>query len=261
MHSQFEHINSFFDKIYIITIARATERHEKIDLHLQGLNFEFFFGVDRRDLDIIQLNGQNIYNSNLAKKHHVWNQPMSTGQIACSWSHKKIYELQVLNQYKRVLILEDDVIINQVGIDLFAQIIQELPSTWELLYFDYHKRTDHNLTAKYRKVVSLFQHYLGQNNWTPHMIKHLYAEPFSQHLKKAGFHEYTSAYAITLSAAEKLLKLQTPISFIADNLLGYAITNQMIEAYLTMPRLFEQESQQEGGNTYSYVADENDQSV
>lgn len=88
------------------------------------------------------------------------------------------------------------------------------------------------------------------------MIKHLYAKPFSTHLKKAGYHEYTSAYALTLTAAQTLLKLQTPISFIADNLLGYAITNQLVKGYLTVPRLFEQESQQEGGNTFSYVSDE-----
>jgi glycosyl transferase, family 25 len=261
MHHQFEHINAYFDKIFIITIARATERHEKINLHLQGLNYEFFYGVDRKNLDIDQLITQDVYNKNLAQKHHIWNQPMGMGQIACSWSHKKVYELQIKHQYQRVLILEDDVIINQVGIDLFPKINEELPPSWELLYFDYHKRTENNLTARYRKFISLLQHYTGRNNWTPHMIRHLYAQPFSPHLKKAGFHEYTSAYAITLSAAETLLQLQTPISFIADNLLGYAITNQMLEAYLTIPRLFEQESQQEGGNTYSYVADDGEKSA
>ncbi|HEX4957467.1 MAG TPA: glycosyltransferase family 25 protein [Lacibacter sp.] len=256
MHSQFEHINTYFDKIYVITIARATERHEKIKIHLDGLNYEFLNGVDKQDLIEEELIRSAIYNKEKARKHHIWNQPMGMGQIACSWSHKKVYELQLQHQYQRVLILEDDVIINQVGIDLFPNIISELPATWELLYFDYHKRTENNINARYRKLVSLLQHYAGRNNWTPHMIKHLYAVPFSQHLKKAGFHEYTSAYAITLSAAEKLLQLQTPISFIADNLLGYAITNQLLEAYLTTPRLFEQESQQEGGNTYSYVADD-----
>jgi glycosyl transferase, family 25 len=258
MHHQFEHINAFFDKIYIITIARATERHEKIELHLQGLNYEFLYGVDRKDLDEQQLISQQIYNREKAKRHHLWNQPMSLGQIACSWSHKKVYELQIKHQYKRVLVLEDDVIINQVAIDLFPKIIHELPENWELVYFDYHKRTENNFSARYRKFISLLQHYAGNNNWTPHMISNLYAEPFSAHLKKAGYHEYTSAYALTLSAAEKLLQLQTPISFIADNLLGYAITNQIINGYLTVPRMFEQESQMEGGNTYSYVADEND---
>jgi glycosyl transferase, family 25 len=256
MHHQFEYINSFFDKIYIITIERAVERHEKIKIHLEGLNYEFLTGVDKQDLDETTLIANITYDKQKAKKHHLWNQPMSMGQIACSWSHKKVYQLQVKHQYKRVLVLEDDVIINQVGIDLFPQMIQELPASWELLYFDYHKRTENNFSSRYRKFISLFQHYTGRNNWTPHMIKHLYATPFSPHLKKAGYHEYTSAYAITLSAAEKLLNLQTPISFIADNLLGYAITNQLVEGYLSVPRLFEQESQQVGGNTYSYVSED-----
>ena len=256
MNNQFEHINAFFDKIFIITIARATERHEKINIHLQGLNFEFLYGVDRLDLNEQQLIADGIYNKQMAQKHHLWNEPMLSGQIACSWSHKKVYEQQVKHGYKRVLVLEDDVIIHQVGIDLFPLMIEELPNDWELLYFDYHKRTENNNAAKYRKLIYRIQHFLGRNNWTPHMISHLYAEPFSTHLKKAGYHEFTSAYAITLNAAQKLLKLQTPISFIADNLLGYAITNQHINGYLTIPRLFEQESQQEGGNTFSYVSDE-----
>lgn len=256
MTNQFEHINAFFDKIYIITIERAQERHEKIKLHLQGLNYEFLLGVDRKKLSEVQLIKDGVYNRQLAQKHHLWNQPMLSGQIACSWSHKKVYELQVAHQYKRVLVLEDDVIIHQVGIDLFPKMIEELPADWELLYFDYHKRTENDTAAKYRKAIYRIQHFFGRNNWTPHMIKHLYAEPFSTHLKRAGYHEYTSAYALTLSAAQTLLQLQTPISFIADNLLGYAITNQLIKGYLTVPRLFEQESQQEGGNTFSYVSDE-----
>jgi glycosyl transferase, family 25 len=258
MNNQFEHINAFFDKIFIITIHRATERHEKINMHLQGLDFEFLYGVDRNDLNEKQLINDGIYNDTMARKHHLWNQPMISGQIACSWSHKKVYELQVLHGYRRVLVLEDDVVIQQVGIDLFPEMLKELPADWELLYFDYHKRTDNDNGARFRKFIYHIQHLFGRNNWTPHMINHLYAEPFSTHLKKAGYHEYTSAYAITLSAAQKLLQLQTPISFIADNLLGYAITNQMVKAYISIPKLFEQESQQPGGNIYSYVTDSYD---
>lgn len=255
MIHQFEHINQYFDKIYIISIARAVERHEKIKLHLQGLNYELFFGIDKNNLQEKSLIEQDIYNKEQSKKHHLWNQPMFLGQIACAWSHKKIYELQIQNGYQKVLILEDDVIINQVGVDLFPKIINELPANWELVYFDYHKRTKNNFRSKYRTAVYMLQHYIGKLNWSTSMIKHLYAKPFSEHLKIAGYHEYTSAYAITLSAAQKLLKLQTPITFVADNLLGYAITNKIIAAFLAVPKLFEQESQQLGGNTYSYVTD------
>lgn len=258
MHNQFEHINSFFDKIYIISIARATERHEKIELHLQGLNYELLFGIDKNDLNESLLIEQHIYDKDQSKKHHLWNQPMLLGQIACSWSHKKVYELQIKNGYQKVLVLEDDVIINQVGVDLFPKIIQELPPNWDLVYFDYHKRTESNFLSKYRTVVYMLQHYIGKLNWTAGMIKQLYAKPYSEHVRIAGYHEYTSAYAITLSTAQKLLKLQTPISFVADNLLGYAITNKFLTAYLTVPKLFEQESQQLGGNTFSYVTDSYD---
>ncbi|MFM9909499.1 MAG: glycosyltransferase family 25 protein [Chitinophagaceae bacterium] len=255
MVNQFEHINAYFDKIYIITISRAVERHEKIKIHLQGLNYELVFGVDKRNLNQSDLINKGVYNETAARKHHLKNQQMQMGQIACAWSHKNIYEQQIKKGLKKVLILEDDVIIHQVGIDLFPVIVHELPADWELIYFDYHKRTEGNFKSRYKKFLYLLQHFVGLNNWTPKMIRALYARPFSEHLKKAGYHEYTSAYAITLSAAEKLLQLQTPISFIADNLLGYAITNKMINAFISIPKLFEQESQQQGGNTYSYVTD------
>jgi glycosyl transferase family 25 len=255
MSNPFELINTYFDKIFIITLTRATERHEKITHQLKGLNFEFLFGVDGKDLIEEQLISEGAYSKQLAKKHHLWNQPMIMGQIACSWSHKKIYELQCRESYQKVLILEDDVVLNSSGIKLFSNMINELPPSWELLYMDYHKRTDDNLLSRYRKTVFMIQHLTGRTNWTPAMIRNLYARPYSEHLKKAGYHEYTSAYAITLSAAQKLLRLQTPISFIADNLLGYAISNNQIEAYLSLPKLFEQESQQQGGNNYSYVTD------
>lgn len=258
MQNLFEYINCFFDKIFIITIPRATERHQKINEHLKGLRYEFLYGVDGKELNQEKLIADGVYSRKLAQQHHLWNQPMINGQIACSWSHKKVYELQVKEGYERVLILEDDVVANKTGLDLFSKMTEELPAGWELLYLDYHKRTDNNLLSRYRKAVYMIQHLSGRNNWTPSMIRNLYALPFSPHLKKAGYHEYTSAYALTLSAAKKLQRLQTPISFIADNLLGYAVTNRIVEGYLCVPKLFEQESQQLGGNNYSYVTDSYD---
>ncbi len=125
MRNQFEYINQYFDKIFVISIARAVERHEKIKLHLQGLNYELLIGIDKNDLEEKVLVEQHVYDKEKGRKHHLWNQPMILGQIACSLSHKKVYELQVQYGYKKVLILEDDVIVNQVGVDLFPQIIKE----------------------------------------------------------------------------------------------------------------------------------------
>jgi hypothetical protein len=51
----FEPLNQYFDKIYVLTLERAIDRQEEIKLSLQGLNYNFFFGVDKKELDIATL--------------------------------------------------------------------------------------------------------------------------------------------------------------------------------------------------------------
>jgi GR25 family glycosyltransferase involved in LPS biosynthesis len=82
----------------------------------------------------------------------------------------------------------------------------------------------------------------------------LYARKFSEHLFLAGYHDFTSAYAITESAAKKLINLQTPVAFVADNLLAHACSNLLINGLVSSPKVFLQESQLQDKKTReSYV--------
>ena len=63
-------LNSFFDKVYVITLRRATDRHEHIRKELDGLQYEFFLGKDKREFSIPVLEQQGIYNETLARKRH-----------------------------------------------------------------------------------------------------------------------------------------------------------------------------------------------
>jgi GR25 family glycosyltransferase involved in LPS biosynthesis len=69
---------------------------------------------------------------------------MKLGEVACSMGHKAIYEDAVNNGYSKILILEDDVSINQEGIVLFNQIVNQLPINWDIIYFDYFKNEEKN---------------------------------------------------------------------------------------------------------------------
>ena len=82
---------------------------------------------------------------------------------------------------------------------------------------------------------------LGLMAWDPTMVKNLLPRKYSTHLKKAGFHDCTHAYAITLSAADKLLAAQTPIVYRADDLLSSTIMKGEINAFVTEPKYFDQE--------------------
>ena len=88
------------------------------------------------------------------------------------------------------------------------------------------------------------------------MVRNMYARNFQPHLLVAGHHQFASAYAVTRSAAEKLVKLQTPLSFQSDHLLSFASTNQLLKAYISYPKVFLNESQLQDKRTREKYVDE-----
>jgi glycosyl transferase, family 25 len=252
----FSTLNNFFDHIYIITLRRATERQSQIEKALNGLQYSFFYGADKKEFDKETLAKDGVYDEERAVKNHRYNKPMNGGQIGCSWSHKRVYEDVVKNNYRKVLVLEDDVLPNEEGIKKAGHILSQLPQGWELVYFDYHKNLQRNFGGVVKQQLYHLQKYLGKIKWSHKTITNLFARRYSENLSYAGFHDFTSAYAITLPAARKLIDHQTPIAFVADNLLAHACTNEVVVAFISHPKVFVQESQmQQPGARVSYVED------
>ena len=247
-----EIFNSFFDKIYVLTLQRATDRHEKFKKELSGLNYSIFYGKDKADFDIAELKEKNIYNEALAIKHERHGHPLSPGMIGCSWSHKLIYEDIIANNFEKVMILEDDIVINQNNMKLVPQILNDLPKDWELLYFGFAKNEIAPPLGAFKKYFYHFIKIFNGINYSHKTINNLYPRKVSEHLYTSGYHDCTHAYAITLSGAKKLLQLQTPISFFPDNLLAHAATNEIIKAFITVPKIIDQEYQI-GRSSHSYV--------
>ena len=251
MHD-FTTFNNFFDHIYVITLQRATERQEAIKKNLAGLNYEFFWGADNLDHPINQMISEGVYDEAKAIKNHRYHKPFSVGQVCCAWSHKRVYKDVLRNHYQQVLILEDDATATN---DLAAAahlILEELPANWELLYLDYNKNEQSNALKQYWYHV---QKFFGGLTWSHTTIQHLYPKRMSAHLSSAGYHDFTSAYAITASGAQKLLQLQTPIRYLADNLLATACTTRLVNGLIARPKLFSQLSQGSDKLTYSFVDD------
>jgi glycosyl transferase family 25 len=249
----FEQINDYFDYIYILTIERAIERHKKIDNNLNGLNYSFFYGIDKMNLNIDDLIKSNLYDDEIASKKNRYHKSMKVGEIACSMGHKAIYEHAIQNNYQKILILEDDVISNEEGVKQFSQIMKQLPANWDILYFDYFKNEHKNFFTYSKQIVYHIQKILGLLKWSHTTVNNLFASKYSANLKKAGYHDFASAYAITLNAAKILLHLQTPIVFPADHLLPFAITNNILTGFISMPKVFLQQSQSNKSIIGSYV--------
>ncbi len=231
-------LNEYFDKIFVVTIRRATERQQHVTERLQGLQFEFFYGVDKQEHSMEELKTDGLYSEHKAKAFHRYDKPMSHGEVACALSHRNLWQLIVEQKYERVLVFEDDVVPDENMFRFIPDIFNELPKDWELFYLGYDKN------ERRRKGKQRFYHVLSALKllkWNQKMVKNLYPRPISKHISKSGFHDMTHSFALTLKGAEKLLTLQTPVSFPADNALSYAVKNELLKAYICHPKIFHQE--------------------
>lgn len=253
MEEQFDLLNKYYDKIYALSVRSADTRRKLFEERFKGLNYSFFFGADKSEFTPGDLIEKNIYSEVLTKRHHRYSKGMMPGEIACAWSHLMMYEDMLANNYERILIFEDDAIPDPERIKQLPQILSEIPADCELLMWGWSKNGKSDINASFKQAVYNIQHRLGILKWDPNIIKNLFAKPFSSHLKKAGFHDYTYAYAINKSAAEKLLQMQSPIQYIADNLLAHAITNNLITGYIVYPPAFLHDNHPDGSARDSYI--------
>lgn len=239
-------LEKYFDKIFVVTIQRATDRHEQVKKQLAGLAFEFYFGADKQLFDWEKMKAEaTIYDEVRAKKLHRVGKAMNAGEVACALSHRSLYEYIVQQGYRRVLIFEDDVVPLTENLSGLSAVINELPDNWDLVYFGYtkHEKVTPGLKRKqfFYKIISP----LRLIKWTPVMVKNMLPRYYTEHLKKAGYHDCTHAYAITGSTAAHLITKQQPIVFCADNLLSDVILKGEINAFVTEPQFFIQENHQD----------------
>ncbi|HMP92525.1 MAG TPA: glycosyltransferase family 25 protein, partial [Phnomibacter sp.] len=225
------------------TIKRATQRHTEVTKALHGLNFSFMYGADCKQFTLEQVTQNGLYNEEKARKNHRYQKPMPAPAIGCSWSHRMVYEDILAKGYQRVLILEDDVRLNTAGAPLLSIALTMLPPNWQMLWLDYDKNEKRGWGGLAKQSWYHVQRSIGKLNYTHNTIRNLYAVPVNDYWLRAGYHDFSNAYALTACGAKALLALQTPIQFTADNLLAYASTNYLLQAYCIRPKLFYQTSQ------------------
>lgn len=253
MQEYFQQLNQYYDKIYVLSVESAVDRRELFANRFQGLQYSFFYGADKNKFSIEEVVKKGIFSDPLTRKHHRFSKTMKHGEIACSWSHKMMYEEVLSNNYSRILIFEDDAVPNEKMMKLIPEILQEIPNDCELLMWGWDKNGMNNIGTSFKKIVYHLQHSIGRLKWNHRVIRNLYAKPFSRYLKKAGFHDYTYAYAISKGCAEKLVKMQTPIQYIADNLLAHAITGEVVSGYIVWPPVFWHDTMPDGTPRDSYI--------
>ena len=253
MNNYWKLLNGYYDKAYVISVRAAEDRRQRFAERFSGLDFSFFFGADKKDISIGELVKKNIYSEELTKQHHRYSKTMMPGEIACALSHRMIYEDMIQNNYSRVLVFEDDAVPDPENLELIPAILSEIPADCELLMWGWGKNDDTGFTASLKKTGYHFQHTLGLLKWDHRIIANLFAKPFSTHLKIAGFHDYAHAYGITRTCASKLLQMQTPVQYIADNLLAYAATKNIVRGYIAHPPVILHDNLPDGTGRDSYI--------
>ena len=236
-----DYLHQYFDKIFIVSVPRFADRHQRVQERLQGLDVDFFWGADKLELDFDKAKHDGTYDEAQTKKQQRQGKPLSAGELACSLSHKMLYEAMVANGWKKILILEDDVWPLYNNLTLLPETLNELPADWELVYLGYLKHEQVTTRLKLKQFLYKLVSRLGLMKWNYTMMNNLLPRPYSAHLKKAGFHDCTHAYAITLDGAKKLLKAQTPVIYRADDLLSHTILKGNFNAFVTEPKFFDQE--------------------
>lgn len=234
-------LEKYFDRIFVITLERATDRQVRVKERLEGLAFEFFYGVDKHGLSWDKVNEEGVYDDKKARQLNRYSKGMVLGHIACALSHRKLYEHIVEKGYQRVLIFEDDAVPLFDRDGELQQSVEELPDNWEVIYFGYNKNETATPELKRKQAFYRVISHLKLIKWSPLMISNLLPKPFSTHLQKAGFHDLTHSYAVTMEACKKLIQAQTPVVFNADPLVSHLIMNGELNAFITRKKFFTQE--------------------
>jgi GR25 family glycosyltransferase involved in LPS biosynthesis len=92
MQQYFQLLNHYYDKIYVLSVSSAEERRKLFADRFQGLQYSFYYGADKNKFTIEEINEKGIFSEELTRHHHRFGKTMKHGEIACSWSHKMMYE-------------------------------------------------------------------------------------------------------------------------------------------------------------------------
>jgi len=239
--ADFTALNNYFDHVYVLTIDGAEDRQGPLVKLLKGLDWEFFYGTNKKDINIEQLIEQGEYDEQRHLEIKRSNRVMNLGEVACSMSHRAICQDVIDKNYQRVLILEDDVLPVYENLSNFLAVADELPHDWELLMLGYYGEKPPTLKYKIQVNVYLMYHYLHLFNWhkvSAEWIKKLCVTPYKSNLYTMGKLLGSHAYAVSKLGARKFIDYQQPVVIQADRVFSYYDSSSARKAFAVKDKVF-----------------------
>ena len=216
-------LNKLFDKVFVITLEHEMNadkfvsvdglqptggnRKERFQQRFENLEYEFFYGVDGSKC--------GFENVEITKDgcHIVKPQNLTFGQIGCSMSHVKLYELIANSEWEKVLILEDDCLFLP-EIENVENYLSQVPLDWGMIYLGWVGNVyEGNLTPNVYKI-------------TKNSFIHLHC---------------THSIAITKDFARKMADFNNECYYTADGAFSEIVKQKNEVCYAITPNLSKQE--------------------
>lgn len=216
-------LNKIFDKVFVITLEHEFNEEKFVSVdglqptgknrisrfkeRFNNLDYEFFYGVDGSKCGF-----ENVEVTNDGC-HIVKPQNLTFGQIGCSMSHVKLYDLIANSGWEKVLILEDDCLFLP-EVSQIQNYMSQIPNDWGMVYLGWVGP-------------------LVRGNMSPNVFK----------ITKNNFvHLHcTHSIAITKEFAKKMLDFNRECYYTADGAFSEIVKQKNETCYAIVPNLSKQE--------------------
>lgn len=123
-------ISDYFDKIYCVNLETRPDRWQQVT----------------KELDKFNIKNVKRYNAVDGSKLFIVNHKLLKGEIGILKTHIELIKMAKEQNFKNILIMEDDVYFNEDLVNL-EKYMEQLPEYWDMLYFgvNYQQNTPLNL--------------------------------------------------------------------------------------------------------------------
>lgn len=225
-------LRNYFDKIYIVNLEDKKEAYDEVSEQLNKHNIphERFLAIDGRGTPEVKEQKRKMFEKEYGLKIGLEKDgKVNMPAISLTIGNILMMREMVKNNWKRMLILEDDVILDENIMDDFQAGVKELEKAgidWDLLYLSCGGQcgrhgVSYNKTAKNKYLTSWTQHHSWavdlEEDYGQAYVYHPYdirlpcslkdCPKVSKHITElTGGFGGTFAYSISLHGAKKFLK-------------------------------------------------------
>lgn len=211
------YVNKVVDKVYVINLDRDTERLQNMTEQLKKLNIEF-------------TRFPAVLGAQVKTSHHLTDiclKYCTDGIKGCALSHKTIWEDMLANNYKHVLVLEDDAVFADDFEHMFKTGWDQVPKDFDIWYLGCNFKCTDTKT-----IPTLYNHALG------HTPQHV-----DTHIQRVYGSVGTHGYVISNNCARAFKHL--PIYTHIDAQMTIWLNKHNLTAYSVKPLIINTPQQQE----------------